>query len=487
MAGIGFRLQKLLDEGTYYGALKGFFFATYLVAGPWIVTVAIIGLLTWFSGLGGRDYDIFRTSVVYLYAFSLIFTGFYQMPLTRRLADELYAGRVHTIAPSFLGMVFVTTLIMGTGGFLYALLLPLSWLYRCTFSAGLTIVSLLWLCGIYLSCLRDFEKIGLYYTLGSLVSFCGTLIGERALGLDGAFLGFVIGQALILFGLCYRILRELGQPGLTISFECLSSLREFKVHLFAGLFYNIAIWIDKCIYWYTEPYSQEACRGLYSFGHYDTSIYLAYITIIPALGQYLLNIETQFYETYRDFFGAIMRQFPLETIIRRQEDITRTLKFTFFEMIKLQGAITFLCYYFTPEILAKIHYPLELTGTVRWGLWAAFFQVLFLFVSLTLLYFEFAREALIGNALYLLINSLVTWYIAQHGWRDYYAAGYFFSTFIAFLVVTRLLQVRLRRLIFLTFMKQPIPGEVHATPPLLGPDGRIGEIIHPAPPKPVPT
>jgi uncharacterized membrane protein len=480
MAGIGFKLQKLLHEGTYFGALKGFFFATYLVAGPWIVTISVIGLLTWVSGLSGRDYDIFRTSIVYLYAFSLIFTGLYQMPLTRFLADEMYSGRIKSLASSYLGMAMLISLLMGGAGFAYSLILPLSWLYRTTFVSGLVIVSLLWLAGIYLGCLRDYEKIGVYYLLGSFISLFGTIIGEQNNGLDGAFLGFVVGQGVILIGLTIRILRELGFISMMPSLECLGSLRKFPLHLLAGLTYNIAIWIDKMVFWFS-PYGQTACRGLYSFGPYDTPIFLAYMTIIPALGIYLMNIETDFYDTYRNFYGSIMRQLPLHNLQARLTDIRRNLRFTFFEMVKFQGAITFLVFYFAPEILEKIEYPVILANTVRWGVWAAFFQVLFLFVSLLLLYFEFPWEACIGNALYLIINATVTFYVCYFGDATYYALGYFVSTLTSFLICGHLLLKRLDKLIPITFLRQPIPGEIlirkGLPSSLRGGDGFLGEIV----------
>lgn len=476
MAGIGFRLRRLLDEGTYSGTLKGFLYATYLVAGPWIVTVAVIGLLTTWSGLQGSDYWIFRTAIVYCYAFSLIFTGIYQMPLTRHIADELFLGRVATLAPAYLGMSVVTVTVLGSAGMFYSLFLPLSWLFRCTFAAGMATVGLLWLAGVFLSCLRNYQMIGLWYVIGSCLSFAGTIQGQRMLGLDGAFLGFVAGQAVILFGLSYRIIAELGLPGLLPSFTCLESLGRFRHHLLIGLFYSLTIWIDKMIYWFS-PMGESACGGLYSFGIYDSSIYIAYVTIIPALGVFMLQIETTFYESYRDFYGAILRQFNLETIYRRREEIVRNLGYSFFELIKIQGAVTILCFYFAPELLSTFGFPPELSQTVRWGVWAAFFQVIFLFVSLILLYFEFTLEALAGNALHLLINAGGTWYVMAHRLSDWYAAGYLAASVIGALFCAFHLRRRLDNLVRITFLREAIPGEAAAAPPLVGPDGRLGEII----------
>ncbi|MBF0408460.1 MAG: exopolysaccharide Pel transporter PelG [Candidatus Riflebacteria bacterium] len=478
MAGIGFKLRKLLDEGTYFAEIKVFFFAAYLIAGPWLITVSVIGLISLFSSLSGNDYDIFRTAVVYIYAFSLILTGLYQMPLTRYLADQLYIEKVEEIAPSFLGMFIVVSVVSAAVGWCYALIFPLSVFFRIIFSAGLTIVSLLWLAGIYLSCLRDFNKIGFHYTFGGILSLILTLILEKYFGSTGALLGFLTGQAITLLGLSFRILHELSFPGLRVSYECLKSLKKYRIHLLAGFFFNCAIWIDKFLFWLSS-YSSSPCRGMYSFGHYDTSIFLAYITIIPALAIYLTNIETSFYETYREFYGSILKQQPLKTIMRRYSDILRNIRFTFFELVKTQGLLTLVIYYFTPEILMKMQYPATLAVTVRWGLWAAFFQTLFLFSMMLLLYFELARETLWSTICFFGINAAVTALVIVCRLDDYYALGYFLSAIISFTFSSWLLYKRLQELVFSTFMSQPIPHEGTPTENYIGTDGRIGKIIFP--------
>lgn len=481
MAGIGFRMQKFLHEGTYFGVLKGFFFATFLVAGPWIVSVITITILSIFSGLGAGEYDIFKTAVIYIYAFSLIFTGIYQMPLTRYLADMLYQKRIEELVPAFLGMCIAVTIPQALLAIAFVPVLPLSFFFRMTFIGGYVIVSLLWLAMIFLGCLRDYRSISWVYVVGSALSFICARWFERSMGLDGAFFGFILGQAFIFAGLSIRVIRELGHPNLLPSFTCLKSLREFPHHLLIGLSYNVAIWIDKILFWYSDI-RHTACRGLYSFGDYDTGIFVAYATIIPALGLFLLNVEVTFYNVYRDYYAAILKKQPLATIEHRLAAIFANLKFNFFEIIKVQGAITIFLFYFTPELLAKFHYPQHLAPIVRWGLWGAFFQVLFLSTYLILLYFDKFRDALFVNLAFLLLNTGISWYCLHARLSSLYGMGYFVSTLAAFLWAAWLLYKRLNNLTAATFMGQPLPEELPAAPPYLGSDGYLGEVVYPAPP-----
>ncbi|MFZ5951240.1 MAG: exopolysaccharide Pel transporter PelG, partial [Candidatus Rifleibacteriota bacterium] len=327
MAGIGFRLQKLVDHGSYTYSLRGFFFATFLVAGPWITTITIISLFSWFTTISGHDYDVFRTSIIYFYAFSLILTGLYQMPLTRYLADELYDEKLDRLVPAYLAMMLIVSLSQGLFATAYASIIPLSLFYKALFVSGTVTVALLWLAGIFLSCLRDFEYIGYIYIIGGLVSLAAGIHLEPFWGLEGALTGFLAGQVFTFIGISWRIIAELGVGDMRADFKCLGSLRQYKTHLFAGLFFNLAIWIDKFIFWLSDL-GQTAVYGLYYFQPYDVPIFIAYVFMIPGLGIFLTRVETDFYRSYRAFYRSILTRRNFRSIVTRFEDIGRTINYT---------------------------------------------------------------------------------------------------------------------------------------------------------------
>jgi uncharacterized membrane protein len=459
MAGIGFRLQKFVNHGSYTYNLRGFLFATFLVAGPWITTILVISLFSYFSTLDGLEYDIFRTTIIYFYAFSLILTGIYQMPVTRYLADELFSERLKSLVPAYLGMIVLVCIVQGAVSIIYSMFIPLSLLYRVLFLSGSVVVALLWLAGIFLSCLRDFEFIGWIYIIGGLLSLACGIHLEPYYGLEGALAGFILGQLFTWAGISWRIFTELGRGTMQANFESIKSLKHYKIHLFVGLFFNIGIWIDKFQFWFSD-FGQSAVQGLNYYLPYDVPIFLAYVCVIPGLGIFLTRVETDFYLSYRDFYGAILERKTLKTIISKYKDILRTIKYTSWELIRIQGSITLIIFFFAPEFLRLIHYPIELAQVLRWGILGSFFQVLFLVYSLMLLYFEFKKEALYSNLVFLVINGLITGISIHYQTNWTYGAGYFFSTISAAFTAKILLNLRLKKLLYVTFMTERMPGEV---------------------------
>lgn len=463
MAGIGFRLQKLVDHGSYTYSLRGFFFATFLVAGPWITTIAIIGMFSWFTSLTGVDYDVFRVSIIYFYAFSLILTGLYQMPLTRYLADELFNEKLEKLVPAYLAMLLVVAVGQGLFSTAYSLIIPLSWLYRAIFVTGSVVVAMLWLAGIFLSCLRDFEYIGYIYIIGGLISLAAGIHLEPFLGLEGALCGFVLGQLFTFIGISWRIIKELGVGEMRADFACLKSLSEYRVHLATGLFFNLGIWIDKFIFWASD-YGQTVVRGLYYFQSYDVPIFLAYVFMIPGLGIFLTRVETDFYRSYRAFYRAILDKRNFKNIVKRFEDIGHTINYTAWELVRVQGAIAAIIGVFAYEFLQIIGYSPHFAGVLRWGIAGAFFQLLFLVFSLMLLYFEFRKEAMWANLVFLVVNTLITIISVTYRYEPGFGSGYFFSTLAATITAWFLLKNRTKKLIFYTFMTQKMPREISEEP-----------------------
>src|SRR5258706_1444685 len=96
MAGIGFRLKRLIVEDSSSGWLRAHLYGAVLSAGPGLLSNCTLGTLSLFSPglIGEAAPPRFQAIVVFTYTFSPIPTGAAHMVATRQLAHRLYPCRI---------------------------------------------------------------------------------------------------------------------------------------------------------------------------------------------------------------------------------------------------------------------------------------------------------------------------------------------------------------------------------------------------------
>jgi uncharacterized membrane protein len=96
MAGIGWRLERLIDQGIT-GATAAYATGAAVMALPWVLTTAVLVSLPAVIG-PGIDLSTAATVVNVAYAVALLVAGPVQIVVSRYAADRLYEGRLRAIA-----------------------------------------------------------------------------------------------------------------------------------------------------------------------------------------------------------------------------------------------------------------------------------------------------------------------------------------------------------------------------------------------------
>ena len=144
MAGIGFQLRRLTAPRTFTGVLGAYASAAAISAGPWIISIIALMVLTWLlhQTLPGDQIRLFTASVTHVYAFALILTGPLQIVLTRYTADCISLKQEERIFPSFKGGVALAALLSALlGGVFFFRLVHASPMFA-VFAAGLLVFAL---------------------------------------------------------------------------------------------------------------------------------------------------------------------------------------------------------------------------------------------------------------------------------------------------------------------------------------------------------
>ena len=116
MAGIGFELRRMLRKDTLLGLVQAYAYAGVIGSGPWVLSIVGILLVGIFSAsvvIPSHLITQFQTSVTYLVAGSLIYTGLVQLAFTRFVSDRLFEKNKHLILPNLHGLLVLV--LLGAG------------------------------------------------------------------------------------------------------------------------------------------------------------------------------------------------------------------------------------------------------------------------------------------------------------------------------------------------------------------------------------
>lgn len=457
MAGIGFRLQHLLHRNTYRSVVAAYLYAALISAGPWLLAIgslAVIGLLGALL-VSTETAALFRAVVITTYLGSLALTGPLQLGTTRYIADRLFVSDLEALWPCFRAVC--CPLLLGAGG-LAASFFLLSGLDSVTALGAVVLfqmVSLTWMGMLFLSAAKDYIVIVRAFALGYGLAAVLTLLGGDRFGLVGMVWGFATGMAVVAILLVHRIRVEFPSPRSEES-AVWHHIHSMPYLIGVGLFYNLGIAIDKVVFW-AGPHGIQL-RGLYyAAPRYDTAIFLAYLSTIPAMALFLIRIETGFYKRYAAFFATVTGGGSLGAIQRRRDEMFVALRLSVTRLLTLQGGVTLVLFLAMPALLGWLGLDVDLVPLLRIGLLAALAQVLLLILLILFLYFDWQRDAAWLCFAFFSCNAALTT-LTQFTEPRYHGFGYLFGCLLPLGAGLALFEHRARDLVYRTFTQQPIRG-----------------------------
>lgn len=456
MAGIGFELRKILRRDNLLSLLQAYSYAAVISSGPWILSIVgilIIGILSYSMVVPAILITQFQVSVTYVIAVSLVFTGPFQLAFTRFAADRLFEKKNDVVLPNFHAVALTVTAVGGVLGVLSIVFLfpQQSIMYRLLLLAAFVLMSNVWIATIFLSGMKQYRAIVLLYLLGYAVTVAAAL-GLRFLKLEGLMAGFVLGQALMLTGMMTLILRNFPAQRF-ISFEFFDRRMFYPSLCAIGLFYNLGVWVDKFIFWFTADTSQAIIGPLRASVIYDLPVFLAYLSIIPGMAIFLVRMETDFVEYYDAFYNAVRSGGSLEIIEEHRNSMVETIRLGIFEIVKIQAIASLAVFVLGERILSwmgisTLYLPLLYVDVI-----AASLQVVLLGVLNVFFYLDKRRIVLGLTAGFVLLNVVLTQVSILLG-PAFYGYGFALALLAVVLAGFVLLGRTMEKLEYETFMMQ---------------------------------
>jgi len=456
MAGIGFELRKILRRDSYTALLQAYAYAGLISSGPWVLSilgVLLIGVLALGHVAPEKLITQFQVSVTYLISVSLVLTGLLQLGFTRYIADRLFEKDGRRVLPNLSGALFVTTGISGMLGVLLLFLLfpEQSLLYKILMLGSFVALCNIWIVTIFLSSIKAYKAILGLFALGYGTTVLMAL-WLKEYGLEGLLAGFFTGHVVLLTGMLMLSLRD-HPSNRYLEFDFMGRGRMYRCLLLVGLFYNLAIWVDKYIFWMHPDTSQAIIGPLRASVIYDMPIFLAYLAIIPGMAVFLVRLETDFVEFYEKFYDAVRDGGTLQHIENMRNEMVFHARQGIQEIIKIQSITVLAVFVAAPALLellgiSDLYLPLLYVNVVAVSL-----QVVLLGVLNVFFYLDQRRILVLLVSIFLFGNLVFTTLSIGLG-APYYGYGFALALLIAVITGLRLLDRKLDSLEYETFMLQ---------------------------------
>lgn len=456
MAGIGFTLKRLQEGQSFYSDLKTYSLAALISGGPWIITIIVIAVFQLITdiGISKEDILVFKTTIVYIYALSLVFTGPLQLPLTRFLSDQLFLDDEKSFSPTFSGVTVFNICFQAPIAF-YLIFSLTDWsiFYSVMAFTLYIIVCQIWNEMIFLSAARDYMAISMSFIIGGAISLFYAWQLSTTHGLKGMIMGYTMGQAVLVAILAARIYIEFPSDR-KIDFSFLGYLIKYPELTLTGLFYNIGIWSDKFVFWF-GPAGDKVDSVLRASYIYDSPIFFAYLTTLPALALFMVRVETDFMIKYRGFYASITGGATLDHIMKKRDRLFESFRVSATSLGIFQGGIALLTSAAAPLYMPYLKLSWSQLGILRIGILGALVQTLLLSLIIVLLYFEFRKESMLLSLLFAILNGVFAWISLDYG-VNWYGYGYFWAALITLLATIFVATRRVGNILYYTFQTQPV-------------------------------
>lgn len=452
MAGIGFVLKRLAARDNLLGVVSAYTHASLASSGPWLFTVLALGGITLFFAdmFDNAQLLNFRVVIVYNFAFSLVLSAPVFMVVTRYLADKIHIQNVTSTPSVMLGSLLL----------LYAIQTPIVlwfYLYYVEFPLAMRIAALVnvylitsvWTLGVFLTALKDYNAVTRSFGIGMLLAVIFAQLFKENFGDVGMLHGFSIGLTYVVFSLVSRIFAEYSY-GWQQPFAFLPWMRKYWELAVAGIAYNAAIWVDKWMMWFV-PEAVLLPSKMRMYPDYDSAMFLAYISIVPAMAVFIFSVETHFFERYQRYYEDILDHMPLKKIRENHRAIVDSIMTSARNFILVQGTFCFLAIVLAAQIFEWLNFSFIQIGMFRLGVLGSFFHVLMLFELIILAYFDSRKAAMWLQIFFLVSNIICTAWSMNQGF-DFYGYGYFLSSMLSFMFTSLVLFAHTRKLTYHSFI-----------------------------------
>jgi uncharacterized membrane protein len=452
VAGIGWKLQRMIDRGSLAGTIGAYLTGVAVTSAPWLLTtVVLMSLRIAARSDGSPSFLMVERIVTLVYALTVILSAPVHVVVSRYTADRLYDRRLDRIGAPLWRALTLTLLGFLAVGVALAIALRLPLAVGIAGALLTVIVGAEWLLLSVGGGLTSPVVVLRAFFAGASLGIIASLWLSRGLhlGAVGYLSGFAAGQFVTLLLLLHGIARAI--PSETDEeARLLPAFAEYWLLALSSLVYYLSIWTDKALVW--------ALAGRDAASLYSAISAIAWFSVVPAFGWIYVQIETVFYRRFRAFYAGLGGGAPLTLLREKAAEVTDEAMRILRGAALVQGTVLALTLLGAPIVMSLAALPSSAVWPFRLAALGASLQLMTLLEILLLYYFDLRREALaVSLTLFGAEIGLVT---AAHVLGFPAASGYALACATAAAAGLLVVRSRLATLVADTFQTQPYGNAV---------------------------
>lgn len=463
MAGIGFALKRMFNKETFSNRALAYLYSSFIAAGPWILSVISINfllILMKIINVDALERNLFSATIVYGFLFSQILVAPIQLIVTRYLSDQLYKKNYYIIKPTFIGLNNIVFCLSVITCILFYYNKPIPIVYKILSSYLFVIISSIWVIMIFLSAVKNYKLIAKAYLFGGILSIALIFflienpIPFKEYPTSTNFLfAYVIGISLIFIMFLFNFFSTF-HTGKSFKYDFIRYFGKFVSLGLIGLFYTTGLWIDNLILWFSD--FKVVIAGTFIFApFYDNALFLSYLTTIPSLVLFLVVIETDFFNTYKQYFGNANSAATFKVIQDSKNRMKESLNYNLFYTFMIQFLITITLVLLANPIFELLQINYFIRDIFKVTSIGALFNIFTFIFILVLLYFEKRGKALVVAFSFITLNGLLTYLFTKLPF-EYTGYGFAIAAFLSFIIALIMLRGYMDNINYTTFALQPI-------------------------------
>lgn len=392
-AGFGKKLTRIFRSHTIVSSLYGFMYSTVVTIAPMlliIINVVWMSHVLGFSKLSYASRELFTETLLYQFIFSLLVSSPFNAVLSKYMSDIIYLEKYEEMWACYYAGFLCQTLLGAVAAIPFCLHEHLvggvDILYVFIGFCGFESLGMIFYNMTYLSILKDYKKISLFYLIGMVCAFLLGLGFVWLLHWEVSFsmllalaIGFFI-TAVLEFSVLRRYFPKQGHDyGQVYRFMG----KNWKL-IVANTFYILGLYTHNFVFWFTDL-QKVVVHTFVSADPYDMASFLALITSITTSIIFIVRVEMFFHDRYRDYSESVIGGRGRD-IRKAQVRMFRQLSGELVELVRVQFIISVVIFLAFLVILPQFGYS-GLIMQIYPSLAAGYFAMFIMYAAIIFLYY----------------------------------------------------------------------------------------------------